>query len=124
MTLGEIIIRYRTQHDLSQRQFAVKCGKSNGYIAMLEKGLNPSTKKPIAPNMETLKSIADAMSKDLDSLLSEIDENMTVEINPPGNTFSIEERDLIKKFRQLDERGKKSVLNILYYELSQTKQGG
>lgn len=37
MTLGEFIRKYRSEHDLSQRQFALKCGLSNGYISMLEK---------------------------------------------------------------------------------------
>jgi transcriptional regulator with XRE-family HTH domain len=42
MTLGEYIKKYRSEHGLSQRQFANLCGVSNGYASMLEKGMNPS----------------------------------------------------------------------------------
>lgn len=45
MTLGEIIVKYRLEHGLSQRQFALRCGLSNGYIAMIEKNRNPATGK-------------------------------------------------------------------------------
>jgi len=47
MTLVEIIIKYRTEHNLSQRAFAERCGVSNGYISMLEMNRNPSTEAPI-----------------------------------------------------------------------------
>jgi transcriptional regulator with XRE-family HTH domain len=42
MTLKDLIIEYRNDHGLSQRQFATACGLSNGYISMLEKEMNPT----------------------------------------------------------------------------------
>ena len=44
MTIGKIIKNYREEKNMSQRQFARKCKLSNGYIAMLERGINPKTK--------------------------------------------------------------------------------
>ena len=37
MTLKDLVIKYRADNGLSQRQFALQCGLSNGYISMLEK---------------------------------------------------------------------------------------
>lgn len=48
MTLGEIIKRYRGEHDLSMTEFADMCGMSKANISLLEKGfrngkkINPS----------------------------------------------------------------------------------
>lgn len=51
MTLKDLIIEYRNDHGLSQRQFATACGLSNGYISMLEKEMNPNTKLPVTPTL-------------------------------------------------------------------------
>lgn len=69
MTLAEYLSQYRTDHGLSQRKFAEQCGLSNGYISMLEKGLNPNTNKPIVPSLLQLKKLADGMNTPLTHLL-------------------------------------------------------
>lgn len=69
MTLGDVIRNYRTQQRLSQRQFAISCQLSNGYISMLEKNLNPSTKLPVTPSLPILRKIAAAMNISVSSLL-------------------------------------------------------
>lgn len=80
MKLGELIIKYRNDHGLSQRQFADKCRDvTNGYISMIENGKNPSTKKPIIPKLDKLKCIADAMGMPLHALLQAADD-MPVEL--------------------------------------------
>ena len=80
MILGEIITRYREEADLSQRQFALKCGLSNGYISMLEKNENPKTGQPIKPNIDQLNKIANAMGMTLADLLEKADD-MPVTVN-------------------------------------------
>lgn len=70
MTLGEVIREYREGRGLSQRQFAAACGLSNGYIAMLERGENPSTKEPIKPTIAALRKLAAGMGVSLGELLS------------------------------------------------------
>ena len=57
MTLKDLIIEYRNDHGLSQRQFATACGLSNGYISMLEKGMNPNTKLPVTPTLPKLNAV-------------------------------------------------------------------
>lgn len=74
MTLGEYILNYREEHDISQRQFARMTGLSNSYISMLEKGLNPSSGKPIVPTLLAFNNIANAMNMSLDELFSVVDD--------------------------------------------------
>lgn len=74
MTLSEAIIKYRKDHDLSQRQFALKAGLSNGYISMLESNINPKTKQPLTPTMPVVKKIANAMDISVDALFAIVDD--------------------------------------------------
>ena len=74
MTLRELITQYRTQHDLSQRQFATQCSLSNGYISMLEKGVNPKTGLPLTPTLPALKKLATGMGITLAELISIADD--------------------------------------------------
>ena len=79
MTLKDLIIEYRNDHGLSQRQFATACGLSNGYISMLEKEMNPNTKLPVTPTLPKLKQIASGMGMSLTDLLVKVDD-MPVEL--------------------------------------------
>lgn len=74
MKLSELIIRYRQEHHLSQRQFALQCGVSNGYISMLEKEVNPKTGQPIIPSMQHYAKIARGMHITINDLFSLIDD--------------------------------------------------
>ena len=81
MTFGDVILQYRNDHHISQRKFALKSGLSNAYIAMLEMNFNPSTGKPIAPNMNTLKMLAKAMEMDVNTLINMVDPDSPITIN-------------------------------------------
>lgn len=81
MTLGQLIFQYRTEHHLSQRQFAMKCQISNGYISMLEKGINPATGKPVIVGIEKLKAIASAMGMSSDELMRIVDGDTPVSLD-------------------------------------------
>ena len=74
MTLSDYLVQYRRQHDLSQRQFALRCGVSNGYISMLERNINPTTGEAPVPSLPTLKKIADGMGITLDALFAAVDD--------------------------------------------------
>lgn len=103
MTLSEIVIRYRKEHALSQRQFAKICGLSNGYISMLERNLNPNTGLPLTPSLPALKRIAAGMGVSLHSLMLQASD-MPVDIN--SSDISREEipapalKDKIKQLRK------------------------
>lgn len=79
MTLKDLIIEYRNDHGLSQRQFSTACGLSNGYISMLEKEMNPNTKLPVTPTLPKLKQLASGMGMSLTDLLVKVDD-MPVEL--------------------------------------------
>lgn len=74
MTLSELILSYRKEHGLSQRQFAIASNLSNGYISMLEKGINPNTLQPITPTLPVLKKLANGMNTTIEDILSKVDD--------------------------------------------------
>ena len=99
MTLSELIRSYRSEHKLSQRQFALQCDLSNGYISFLEKGMNPQTKQPITPTLPALKKLADGMGITLNDLFSIVDDmpvELTSEAEPvASNLIPIEPMECI-----------------------------
>lgn len=100
MKLGELIKGYRDEHDLSQRQFAIQCRLSNGYISMLEKGLNPKTGRPVTPTIPQLKKLADGMGVTMSAMLEQVDD-MDVDLTSAVALFddseeSIEKCNIIK----------------------------
>lgn len=82
MKLRDIIIEYRTEHNLSQREFAAKCKNiTNGYISMIEADMNNHTGKPPNPSMEKLTSIAHGMGMELDELLEKMNGKKTATLH-------------------------------------------
>ena len=74
MRLGELIKKYRYEHDMSMDGFAKASGISKAYISMLENNKNPNTGRSIAPSNETLKAVAKGMNisiKELFDLLGD-----------------------------------------------------
>ena len=96
MTFGNYIREYRKKNKLSQREFALKCNLSNGYISMLERGLNPNTKEPITPSLIQLKKLADGMGVTVNDILTEVDDmpvdiGMNNEKEQPARTGELSE---------------------------------
>lgn len=83
MTLKDLVIKYRADNGLSQRQFALQCGLSNGYISMLEKGINPSTGAKITPTLQALNKLAAGMHTTLNELFTIVDD-MDVDVKTPA----------------------------------------
>lgn len=83
MTLGDIILNYRNSFapKMSQRDFAKKCGLSHTYIAALEKNVDPRTGKPIAPTLDTVKDVSQAMNLSIEQLLKMLDDNQEFLLN-------------------------------------------
>ena len=83
MTLKDLVIKYRADNGLSQRQFALQCGLSNGYISMFEKGINPSTGAKITPTLPALSKLATGMHTTLNELFTLVDD-MDVDVKTPA----------------------------------------
>lgn len=81
MKLQEILKQYRVEHQLSLRAFAKACGLSNGYLSLLEGGINPKTGERLSPTVETLEKIAKGMGISLDSLFNMMGDNEPFAIN-------------------------------------------
>lgn len=81
MTLKEVIQQYMEDNNLSQREFAAKCGLSNVTISNLEKErVNPKTGKKTVPNVETLTLIAHGMGISLDALFEKLGDNIPIRL--------------------------------------------
>lgn len=84
MRIGEIIDKYLKEHEMSQRQFAKKCGMSNGYISMLISNSGSHSDKPITPTLTSLYAIARGLCMTLDQLI-EASDDIKVDISLAGN---------------------------------------
>lgn len=73
MNIGQLIKEYRTNHEMSQQEFADRCGLSKPYISQIENNKNPKTGLPPAPSFETYIKLAKAMNMPIDVLFSLID---------------------------------------------------
>lgn len=85
MKLGEVIIRYRERHGLSQREFARKADLSNSLISIIEKGINPQTGKEVSPDLDTYSKIANAMGITMQILFEELGNDATVHLTHLSN---------------------------------------
>ncbi len=122
MTLRELVITFRTEKGLSQRQFAALCGLSNGYISMLEKNVNPKTGLPVTPSLPALKKIARGMGLTLNDLFLKADD-MPVDLLVEGSEKNAlisgaeDEREFeaMQLFESLSDSQRSEALNYLRY---------
>jgi transcriptional regulator with XRE-family HTH domain len=88
MNLSELILKYRTEHSLSQRQLAARCNLSTGYVSLIEKNVNPQTGKRMVPTLQVLNKLATGMGMSLDELLATCDD-MDVILSAPSDCSSV-----------------------------------
>lgn len=122
MTLSELIIEYRNEHGISQRQMASQCKLSTGYISLIEKETNPQTGKPMVPSLAVLNKLAKGMGITLDKLLSVCDD-MPVDISATEKTV-LDEKDgldieIAEIILSLSESKKQEALRYLRYLATQ-----
>lgn len=113
MKLGEYLKNYRKEHQMTMQELADSCGFSKAYISLLEKGINPTTKKPFSPTLQALNKIARATKQDLDSLLKQLDGEQLVTVKPANYTFSKEEKEVVRGFNSLTADGKNTLMTML-----------
>lgn len=91
MYIGELIKKYRIDHQLSQRGFASRTSLSPSYINTLEKIYNPKTSKPYSVTTDVAIEIANAMNISIEDLLSKINGNQEFTINnsPSSTVISV-----------------------------------
>ena len=89
MDLKDILIKYREENRVSQRELARRCGLSNAQISILEYGKNKQTGRKPTPDIITLKKLADGMGMQLQSLLDMIGDSEYVGLNTRKDSYPI-----------------------------------
>ncbi|MBQ6976335.1 MAG: helix-turn-helix transcriptional regulator [Selenomonadaceae bacterium] len=113
MRLGEWLKEYRRIHKMTMKEMANACGFSKSYVNLLEKGINPTTQKPVSPTMQTVKKIAEATGQDVDSFVKILDDEQPVTISPTIIKVNEEEIRLLKGYRKLSDESKELVMRMI-----------
>lgn len=125
MTLSELVVKYRTEHKLSQRQFAQICGLSNGYISMLEKNVNPKTGLPLVPTIANLYKLALGMNMTLAQLFESV-EDMPVDLGeykmPAAGTGNGLMNEIMHVVSTLSDEQKTKVLTFAKFVAGESKR--
>lgn len=75
MTLGECIINYINEHDLSMRKFATLSGVSHAYISNIVNEKTSRGNAPV-PSIDVYRGVAKAMGIDVETLISMVDDKI------------------------------------------------
>lgn len=89
MDLKDILIQYREENKISQRELARRCGLSNAQISILEYGMNKQTGRKPTPDIITLKKLSDGMGIPLQSLFDQIGDSEFVSTNTRKDSYPI-----------------------------------
>jgi transcriptional regulator with XRE-family HTH domain len=85
MKLEDLIKKYREDNNISQREFARRCGLSNSLISIFEMGKNPQTGKTISPDLETYRKLANGMGTSIQKLFEVLGNDAMMKI---GHDYS------------------------------------
>lgn len=110
MTIGEIIKEYRKKNNLSQREFANRCGLSNGSISLMEKGINPKTNEPIIPSLPTLNTLAKGMGMTIDELLERMGDTEVSLSRTSDRRQNTRTAEFVKLFNLLNSEQQKLII--------------
>lgn len=123
MKIGEFVKSYRKEHGLSMQAFGDLCGLSRAYISILEKGINPTTGRPFAPTVDTLKKISDITDVPFDVLLNMLDADQSILVNaaPAPSTKKVpkelrkllEDEEIALNGRMMTDEDKEKMLKII-----------
>lgn len=105
--LGEWLKMYRARNNMTMQDLVVACGFSKAYVGMLEKGVNPTTGKPVSPTIQTLNKIAKGIGQDIDSLLKFFDSDQPITITTSFNKLSDEQATVLKAYDELPSDGRR-----------------
>ena len=115
MKLSNIVIDYRKRMQISQREFARRCGLSNSYISFIENEYNPRTGKPIVPTLEQYQKIASCMDMSVHQLFELLDEDSPVDLHnsPQASEDDPQIRIVSGMMENMSEQQKKQIVAIV-----------
>lgn len=106
MTIGNVIIELRSEHNLSQKKLADAIGISQSAIAQIELNRNEAT-------ASTIRKLSEYFQVSTDFLLN-MDDNIGVRTTDAmHDAYTSEEREIIAKYRRLPDKIKKLVRDQL-----------
>ncbi len=106
MTIGNVIIELRKEQGSSQQKLADAIGVSQSTIAQIEKNRNEAT-------ASTIRKLATFFNVSADYLLGLEDDFGARTAAPMSDGLTSEEREIIKKYRELNVHGKKLVNTVI-----------
>ena len=128
MDLGQKIKKIRLSLGMTQQKLADKSNVTKGYISMIEKGVNPTTKKKLVPTLEKISAIASAFNMTVDEVVKDTDDEIIIQTKPIFPSILDQITDTTAKLHeprqkkvltfaqdQLDEQEGNSINNILSY---------
>ena len=99
MKLSEWVRFYRVSRGFSLQELADAWGISKPYIALIERGFNPQTGKPVALSESMIKKIAAGTGRSLTELAEEVDDiDLTLVIGQINN----DEAKVLSAYRNLN----------------------
>ena len=118
MKLSNILKEHRNRLQISQREFARRCGLSNSYISFIENEYNPRTGKPIVPTLEQYQKIASAMGITVHALFEQLDEDSPVDLHytPPDENAHVDDpqiRIVSGMMENMSEEQKRQIVAIV-----------
>lgn len=121
MTLCEWVRRYRANKGFTLQELADMCRLSKPYIALIERGYNPQTGKPVALSLEVAQKIAAGTGRSLAELAAEVDD-----IRLPGGFSQVndEEEKILSGYRNLNYSNRQVFRQILANFLMAQSAGG
>lgn len=123
MSIGEYIEKYLRDHQISANELARQCGISKGYMSMIIKGVNSTTKEPLIPSIKILQRLASGTGVSLNDLCAVVDSYVDLRPEkqdaPSGKIMievSREESAIIRRYRVVDDSTKTAVCAVLGVE--------
>lgn len=114
--LSKKIRDLRAKHGLTLEQVAQQVGVGKSTVRKWETGFIENMRR------DKIAKLAMALHTTPDYLMGWSDTTQTPDVTVPTFNLSAAEQELIRKFRQLDDRGKAAVMNSLDHEYGALSQ--
>lgn len=117
MELKDLLLKFREENGISQREFSRRSGLSNSLISILEMGMNPQTGKKMSPDLETYRKIASVMGITVQALFETLGESEYVHLYDEDQTNDAprteEARILAKGIDKLPKAQREQALSVI-----------
>ena len=110
--IGDVILKYRLEHHLSQAEMAKKLEVSPSYISSLERGVRSVAGRPYQVSYPVLERLSKLTGISTEVLNKEMNVEETLFII---DTLNDEEIELICSFRKADGKTKAMIRRLLMY---------